>query len=77
MMKISDCGKYAICGVNGQEITVSRYNYKCPCLNCMDCGGNQKQCPWRYVFETDPGTNEDMRAVVCQNCIKELNEATH
>ena len=73
-MEVKDFGKIATCGVNGDEVIVSTYNYKCPCLNCMDCHGEQTQCPWKYVLETNPCTDDDIQAIVCQNCIKVTKE---
>lgn len=73
-MEIENCGQFATCGVNGNNVVVSKYNYKCPCLNCMDCKGFQTQCPWKYVLETNPCTDDDMQAIVCQNCIKLTSE---
>ena len=73
-METKDFGKIATCGVKGNDVVVSAYNYKCPCLNCMDCLGKQTQCPWKYVLETNPCTDDDMQAIICQNCIKKTNE---
>lgn len=72
-MDTKDFGKIAKCGVNGAGVIVSRYNYKCPCLNCGGCK-NTPKCQWRHVLEIDPCTNEDIRAMVCQNCIKQTQE---
>lgn len=63
-------GTFATCGVNGTEITVSSYNVMCPCLNCVGCD-KTPQCQWRHVLETNPCTNEDMRAVMCQKCMNQ------
>ena len=68
-----DYGKSATCGVNGQNVIVSKYNCKCPCLNCVGCNKDQEsqqQCPWHHVMEADPCTNEDIREIMCVNCIK-------
>ena len=73
-METKDYGKVATCGVNGKDVIVSKYNYKCPCLNCIDCRGDKNQCPWKYVLETNPCTDDDITAIVCQNCIKKTNE---
>lgn len=73
-MEKKDFGKIATCGVKGNEVVVSAYNYKCPCLNCLDCKGEKTQCQWKYVLETNPCTDDDIQAVVCQNCIKVTNE---
>ena len=74
-MDKKDYGKIATCGVNGQQVTVSRYNFNCPCLNCVDCNGDEKQpCGWRHTLETNPCTDEELRALICQNCIKITNE---
>ena len=72
-MEITDCGKSAKCGINGADIIVSKYNYKCPCLNCVGCGDKAEpaQCAWRHTLEINPCTNEDMREIMCINCIKE------
>ena len=70
-MDAKDLGKSATCGVNGQQVTVSKYNINCPCLNCADCGGDEKRpCGWRHVLEINPCTNEDMREILCVNCIE-------
>lgn len=70
-MELKDCGKHAICGVNNQEVVVSKYNIKCPCLNCIGCDDNQEQkCGWRGVLEMNPCSNEEMRLVMCVNCKK-------
>lgn len=74
-MEVKDFGKIATCGVNGDEVIVSKYNYKCPCLNCVNCMGEQSQCMWKYVLETNPCTNDEIQAIVCQNCIKKTKES--
>ena len=68
-MNETDFGKLATCGVNGKNVIVSKYNYKCPCLNCMDCKAENNQCKWKYVLQTNPCTDDDIQAIVCQNCI--------
>ena len=75
-MEIKDFGKTAVCGVNGESIIVSKYNYKCPCLNCIGCGNDEQksQCAWRHVLEINPCTNEDIREIMCINCIKKTQE---
>jgi len=64
-----DYGKTAICGVNGDEVTVSKYNFKCPCLNCADCKNEETKCQWKYVLQTSPCTDDDIKNIVCKNCI--------
>ena len=73
-MDIKDFGKIATCGVNGNEVVVSAYNYKCPCLNCLDCKGEKTRCQWKYVLETNPYTDDDIMVMVCNNCKKLTNE---
>lgn len=63
-----DFGKSATCGVNGQEVIITKYNFKCPCLNCGNCKDQNLPCSWRYVLETNPCTNDDIREVLCANC---------
>lgn len=71
-MDAKDYGKNATCGVNGDNVVISSYNYKCPCLNCVGCNKEQLgQCAWRHTLEINPCTNEDMREIMCINCIKE------
>ena len=67
-----DYGKSAICGVCGQDVIVSRYNCKCPCLNCVSCNDEKQkqQCGWRGVLEMNPCSNEEMRLIMCVNCKK-------
>ena len=69
-MEITDCGKSATCGVNGKTVIVSKYNFKCPCLNCIDCNDEKSQCPWKYVLQTEPRTDDDIKKIVCANCIQ-------
>jgi len=69
-MDKKDYGKTAMCGVSGQEVIVSAYNIKCPCLNCADCKNEQQHCPWKYVLETNPCTDDDMRLLLCKNCLQ-------
>lgn len=73
-METKDFGKIATCGVNGKNVVVSSYNYKCPCLNCIDCKIEPTQCQWKYVLETNPCTDDDIQAIVCQNCKKLTKE---
>jgi hypothetical protein len=75
-MDAKDYGKNAICGVNGESVIVSKYNIKCPCINCVGCKNmdNQSQCAWRHTLEINPCTNEDMREIMCVNCVKENQE---
>ncbi len=68
-MEVCDFGKSAKCGINGADIIVSKYNFKCPCLNCADCKNENNKCKWKYVLQTNPCTDDDLQAVVCQNCI--------
>jgi len=68
-----DYGKTAICGVNGDEVTVSKYNFKCPCLNCADCKNEEAKCQWKYVLQTSPCTDDDIKNIVCKNCIAVKN----
>ena len=70
--KMKKIGTIAICGVSGDEVVVSAYNFNCPCLDCAACGDNTT-CRWKYVLQTNPCTDDDMRASVCQNCIKITN----
>jgi len=69
-MDAKDFGKIATCGLNGDGVVVSPYNYKCPCLNCVGCGDKAEpaQCGWRHVLETNPCTDEAMREMLCINC---------
>ncbi len=71
-MNASDYGKTAICGVNGADVIVSKYNAKCPCLNCVGCKTDVQsaQCGWRHALEINPCENEDMREIMCINCIE-------
>ena len=71
-MDAKDYGKTAVCGVNGDSVIISSYNCKCPCLNCVGCNDTDEkaQCSWRHVLEINPCTNEDMREIMCVNCIK-------
>ncbi len=75
-MNASDYGKTATCGVNGADVIVSKYNAKCPCLNCVGCknADDKTPCAWRHVLEISPCTNEDMREIMCVNCVKENQE---
>ena len=70
-MDISDYGKSAMCGVDSTEVIVSKYNAKCPCLNCLGCKNVDEKtpCAYRHVLEISPCTNEDMREILCVNCI--------
>jgi len=71
-MDAKNFGKIATCGLNSNDVVVSSYNYKCPCLNCVGCGDKAEsaQCGWRHVLEINPCTNEDMREILCVNCKK-------
>lgn len=75
-MELKDVGKVATCGVSGSQVIVSKYNYKCPCLNCSCYNDEtqQEQCQWRHVMETNPCTNEDIREMMCINCIQANQE---
>lgn len=59
--------QFAKCGVSGEFVITSKYNAKCPCLNCSGC--DNQPCGWRYVLQTDPCTNDDIREVLCANCM--------
>ena len=69
-MDVKNFGTIAICGITGYEVRVGENNCLCQCLNCMGCDKNP-HCQWRHVLETNPCTNEDMRAVMCQKCLKQ------
>lgn len=71
-MNVSDYGKAATCGLNGKIVVVSHFNSGCLCLDCGGCQNtdNKLPCKWRYVLETEPDANQDMRATMCASCIK-------
>ena len=75
-MDAKDYGKTAVCGVNRNSVIISSYNCKCPCLNCVGCKNTEDKakCQWRHVLEINPCTNEDMREILCVNCIKKTQE---
>ena len=73
-MEIKDFGKPAVCGINNKQVIVSVYNYKCTCLNCQDCAQESTQCQWKYILETNPCINDDMKMLLCKNCMNITNE---